>query len=662
VTSPSEKPPTESLAPERTAAESPPPESITSGEFDVARPECLETPYGEPVELSRPSWAEPWNFAGWGHAERLEFYASAPSAPPKITRPHTKLGEWSATAICGNDITSSVLYVTALCTIVSGVYAPIALAMVGLVLYLFRKIYEEVGSALPLNGGAYNVLLNTTSKYKASMAACLTLLSYVATAVISSTEAMHYAHAIWHVIPVVEGTVALLAAFALLCIIGIKESAGVALVIFLLHITTLVGIVVSGVLLVTSDVSILVANFGQLRWEGAGQALFLGFSAGLLGISGFESSANFIEEQAPGVFPRTLRNMWMAVFFFNTSISVLALGLLRTDEFAAHQETLLTEMGGRALGSWFAHWISVNAVLVLSGAVLTSYVGVTGLVRRMALDRCLPRGLLTENKWRHTPHWIPLSFFVLCVSILLITRGNVATLAGVYTISFLGVMALFAIGNRLLAVKRNRLPRTAKASWPGAVLALLAVLVGLAGNIIGKENEARLFLVYFAVAMAAVTIMFSRVTILKAFLYVGRAVHEKIEALNRVLSDWTLGKVNAINAQSMVFFTRGDSPANLRRAIEYVLHNEQTKNLKVVHVYQNEEDIPKRLAEQLRSLDEIFPEIRIDFLVVKGRFGPDLIQKLSAHLDVPQNYMFIGCPGDRFPHNLADLGGVRLIV
>lgn len=659
MTSPSEKPPPD------VATSSPGPDGATSAEFGVVRPVTGEVDalsYGDSVEPSRPSSAEPWNFAGWGHAERLEFYATARSAPPKVTRPHTKLGQWSATAICGNDITSSVLYVTALCTIVSGVYAPIALAMVGLVLYLFRKIYEEVGSALPLNGGAYNVLLNTTSKYKASIAACLTLLSYVATAVISSTEALHYAHGVWHAIPVVEGTVVLLAAFALLTILGIKESAGVALVIFVLHMITLAGIVVSGAMLVTSDVSVLFENFGQMRFEGAGRALFLGFSAGLLGISGFESSANFIEEQAPGVFPRTLRNMWMAVFFFNTTISVLALGLLRTDEFAAHQETLLAEMGGRALGDWFATWIGINAVLVLSGAVLTSYIGVTGLVRRMALDRCLPRGLLKENEVRHTPHWIPLSFLFLCVSILLITRGDVATLAGVYTISFLGVMALFAIGNRLLAVKRARLPRSAKASWPGTVLALMAICVGLAGNVIGNEDEARLFLIYFAVAMAIVTIMFARVTILKWFLYMGKAAHEKVEALNRALSDWTLGKVNAINSQSMVFFTRGDSPANLRRAIEYVLHNEQTRNLKVVHVYQDEEDIPKKLAQQLRALDEIFPEIRIDFLVVKGRFGPDLIQKLSAYLDVPQNYMFIGCPGDRFPHNLADLGGVRLIV
>ncbi len=31
-------------------------------------------------------------------------------------------------------------------------------------------------------------------------------------------------------------------------------------------------------------------------------------------------------------------------------------------------------------------------------------------------------------------------------------------------------------------------------------------------------------------------------------------------------------------------------------------------------------------------------------------------------LKVPKNYMFIGTPGGRFPHNIAELGGVRLIL
>jgi len=88
----------------------------------------------------------------------------------------TKLSELPATAICGNDITSSCLYVSALSIIYAGQYAWVALLMVAFVLFLFRKIYGEVVGALPLNGGAYNALLNTTSKSMASLAASTSAL------------------------------------------------------------------------------------------------------------------------------------------------------------------------------------------------------------------------------------------------------------------------------------------------------------------------------------------------------------------------------------------------------------------------------------------------------------------------------------------------------
>ena len=104
---------------------------------------------------------------------------------------HKRLSQFPATSICGNDITSSCLYVSALAIFYAGQYAWISLLMVSGILFLFRKIYGEAVGALPLNGGAYNILLNTSSKTSASMAACLTILSYMATAVISANEAMH---------------------------------------------------------------------------------------------------------------------------------------------------------------------------------------------------------------------------------------------------------------------------------------------------------------------------------------------------------------------------------------------------------------------------------------------------------------------------------------
>ena len=41
----------------------------------------------------------------------------------------SKLGELPSTALCGNDITSSCLYVSALCAAQAGRYAPIALGI-----------------------------------------------------------------------------------------------------------------------------------------------------------------------------------------------------------------------------------------------------------------------------------------------------------------------------------------------------------------------------------------------------------------------------------------------------------------------------------------------------------------------------------------------------
>ncbi len=604
---------------------------------------------------------DPFDFAGWGVSEKISDLGSEPIEMSSLIQADHKLGQWKATAICGNDITSSCLYVSALTVIAAGKYAPLALVIVAAVLYLYRKVYAEVGSALPLNGGTYTVLLNTTNKTVAAGAAVLTILSYIATAVISAGEAMHYAHNLWGGLPVIAATVVLLGLFALLNLIGITESAVVALVIFLFHMSTLtlLTVVVGGA--VINDPSILLANLAvEPSAGGIAMALFFGFGAAMLGISGFESSANFIEEQAEGVFPQTLRNMWLAVSIFNPLMCLLALGSIPMDQFGAHTEDLLAHMGLVSAGDAFTiggvsagvivqKWVSVDAVLVLSGAVLTSYVGVTGLIRRMTLDRCLPELLLAKNKWKETNHWIILGFFALCTSILFVTRGDVAVLAGVYTLSFLCVMALFAVGNMLLKIQRSKLPRAVRSSWPGVLTALIAVLVGLIANL--EVERVEIFLIYVALATAAIGVMFLRLRILSALLAISKSTVVTV-----------LETIESITSREVIYFTRGDNLPTLNRAVQYVLANEQTRHLKVIHVFAKDEDIPPDLAGHLTTIDHLYPQLRVDFLAVQGVFGPDVIERLSRRLKVPKNYMFIGTPGDAFPHKLAELGGVRLIL
>ena len=753
-----------------------------------------------------------------------------PSQPAPAEHGHTKLGQLAATAICGNDITSSCLYVSALAIVAAGKLAPISLLMVAAVLFLFRKIYAEVVGALPLNGGAYNALLNTTSKRWASVAACLTVLSYMATAVISALEGMHYVHNLWHGLNVLYGTIGLLAFFMFLTIIGITESAIVAIIIFITHLSTLTLLLIAGILFVFSggatdggdgfaqarsnfkeelpatpgstddfqqaqDATVEVAQDGAVtvemeEAEGASfwSALFFGFAVSMLGISGFESSSNFVEEQEDGVFPKTLRNMWIAVSFFNPLMALLALGVLSMVAIDENQAALLAHMGeviGGGEGTWMGDGlrtlISIDAAMVLSGAVLTSFVGVTGLVHRMTLDRCLPQFLLKTNT-RGTTHRIIIAFFLLSVSVLLITTNHVADtdvqkiqtaaasvqetvvlpalpevetlpdnpsasqqatheqqqkaydkvlaecerkmpasrilvdqginqlhedgeisekskkifkllskkdrallpnmdaeqveekmhvagenaqigkLAGIYTISFLSVMALFGIGNVLLKLKRKNLPRPARASWIAVLIAIAAVLAGLVGNALKDTEYLITFLQYFLPAMAVILIMLSRISLLKGVLSMVRNATASVVGPMTKIAGWVRKKIDEINSQQIVFFTRGDNTANLNNAVLYVQQNEHTNRLKIVTITNENHKPPEGLADELKVLDKVYPTIDIEYIELQGHFSPELISKLSTEWNIPKNLMFIGSPGGRLGYSLAELGGVRLIV
>lgn len=575
---------------------------------------------------------------------------------------HTKLSELPATAICGNDISSSCLYVSALSILYAGQFAWVSLLFVGLTLFLFRRIYGEVVGALPLNGGAYNVLLNSTNKSVASLAACLTILSYVATGVISANEAIHYASSFSHNLPILGGTVGLLLLFLLLNLLGLKESSKAAVVIFIIHLTTLVILCLACVwYLLMNGLGNFALNFAVKSEHSLAFQLFAGFSAAMLGISGFESSANYVEEQAKGVFPKTLRNMWIIVTVFNPLIALLALGVMPMGEARLHQQSLLAFMGSQSAGSWLSWLVSVDATLVLSGAVLTSFVGVSGLVKRMTLDRIFPQFLLKENK-RQAPYYILSVFFGLCVAILLSTGGELTALAGVYTISFLAVMGLFGVGNLMLKLKRKHLPRPERASIGSVFLALAAVSIGMVGNIYLNPAYLIVFFEYFVPTFLIALVMMDRSLILRGVLSIILYLFSPLKRSIERFTAWTNKTIKKINDQEFVFFSKGDDIASLNRVMIYIQNNEETNRLRIVTVESDQFKAPLNLARDIETLDRAYPDIDITYEKINGHFDPELIKALSDQWQIPTNFMFIGSPSQKFQYRVEELGGVRLII
>jgi amino acid transporter len=573
-----------------------------------------------------------------------------------------KLSQLPATAICGNDITSSCLYVSALTIVYAGQYAWISLLAVSAVLFLFRKIYGEVVGALPLNGGAYNVLLNTTSKSNASIAACLTILSYMATAVISASEAMEYLHSLFSSVHVFIATIIILTLFLFLVIGGITESAIVATIIFIVHLSAMLLLIVSGGLFILNNgLQVAADNFHTPVHGSIVTALFLGFSTAMLGISGFESSANFVEEQKPGVFRKTLRNMWVAVTIINPLMALTAVMVLPLANATQHTEALLSYLGGNTSGKWLATFISVDATLVLSGAVLTAYVGVGGLIKRMALDRILPQFLLKENKAGSSPR-IFIFFYFSCLSVLFITRGQLAALAGVYTISFLLVMAYFGYGNFLLKIKRSRLPRPECAPSFTVGVAILMVLIALYLNVKLHPEYLVIFLQYFIPAIVIIYLLLGRKQTLQYLLIVVNSFFDVVKRWAVFGRTQITKTIRKWSEQEFIYFTKGDDVARLNKVMMYVQENEITTKLKIVTVLKEQQEVSQSFIRDFEVLDRAYPDIHIEYIQVKGVFGPEFIKQLSKDWKIPTNFMFISAPSNKFPHRLSDLHGVRLVI
>lgn len=74
-------------------------------------------------------------------------------------------------------------------------------------------------------------------------------------------------------------------------------------------------------------------------------AIYLGFAAAMLGISRFENSVNFVEEQQDGVFPKTfpiICGLWSA---FLIPYCLFGSGDIPIPEVSDHANALFSYMG-----------------------------------------------------------------------------------------------------------------------------------------------------------------------------------------------------------------------------------------------------------------------------------------------------------------------------
>jgi len=599
---------------------------------------------------SKPDDINDWEYPGWGDV--FEKNISKDDLPKRIEK--HQLDVYRSVGIAGNDLLASVLYTTGILCAVCGQLAPFAMILAVLALHPFRKIFKECGTALPLNGGVYVALLNSCSKFIATFAASCSLISYSATAVVSASSCTTYAYNEFGEFPMLLVTVGILAIFALLVILGVKDSANLAFFIFSCHMITLIILIITCIVaIINNNGSILYNNY--LTPLGTSNTisydLFIGYSVSLLGLTGFETSANYIEEIGPfeteknkvgptrriSVFEKTIDSMWYLVAFINPTIALLTLGTVPLPEIVSNATNILSIVAERSGGKWLRTIVGIDAILVLCGGVLTAFVGVVGLVRQLASDRCLPSFLLAKNTWFDTYHWIILSFFTLCSALYLMTNGDVVILSGVFAIAFLMVLIMFALANMSLKINRPRLPRGVTASWGMVLTGFFAMIIGIIGNIINNITLLYYFLIYLFFYFSIILIKFNEMPLTKLLLYFVTQV-PILHHFEEILCE----RLKKMKRHTVVFFTTTSELHILNKALLYSKYNELCDQIIICNIRKSNKGagkIQKILKENMFVLDHLYPKTKIDLLLVTAdEFSPEVVQYLSQILKVERGH------------------------
>ena len=185
-----------------------------------------------------PSLENDWQFSGWGSTVWLDI---GPTVSDKIEIGLNKpfqLDQFRGSAVAGNDILGSVFYAFPSVVSVASVYSPLSLFIATLILFVWRPIMVELGSALPLPGAAYTYLLQTTGKKVAIVGATLGLLDFISTAVVSSLTAATYISGETDHLPIPVPWLGLLflVSFAILSLVGLRETTTTAFIILAYHV------------------------------------------------------------------------------------------------------------------------------------------------------------------------------------------------------------------------------------------------------------------------------------------------------------------------------------------------------------------------------------------------------------------------------------------
>ncbi len=412
---------------------------------------------------------------------------AAPAAPGKSAAQLRQLTWLLAWAVVFCDIGTSVYYVPGILYETVGNHAPlfVALTTVGFVLLSLK--YVEIAWRNPEGGGVVTITTKAFTPRWGCFGGMLITVDYFLTSAISSVSGFYYLASVF---PAMQPYVAELAAaglilLALVNVIGIRESASLALVMAIAALVVNLAVIATvvwhigprGVWHLLGSVP-NPARLGVRQW-------LIGFGGAWLAFSGLESISQLSPAMMEPLRDTARRAMIVVIATILVTSPVLTLfsiTLLSESVKAAHSERFISQIG-LSYGGWpVMVAVVATATSLLIFAANTAIIGSYHVFLALAEHGFLPRFVTRRNVQFSTPHVAIIIATVVPVLIVLATNGHMVLLGDMYAFGLLGAFSLSSIS---LDVIRWRLHRRGAGFWLG-VFTTAMVLTAWTVNLFAK--------------------------------------------------------------------------------------------------------------------------------------------------------------------------------
>ncbi len=385
------------------------------------------------------------------------------------------LGVNALFATAYGNVGSSIYYALGLVAGLALGLTPLVFLITGIFFFCTAATYAEATAMFPEAGGSSSFARHAFNEFVSFFAAWAQMLNYVITVAISAFFVPHYIGGLfWDPLRSAPGdvifAVGVIALLSVINVVGVKESAGLNIVLAVVDFFTQVLMVVVGAILVFSpDTLADNIHFGVApTWK----EFLLAIPIGMIAYTGIETISNMAEEAKDEAvtIPKAIARVRTAVYAIYFTLPAVALSALPVTQnpVTGEYQTLLgvaEQDGGFAgdpilgvikqLDLGFMQepgelYVGLLAATILLIATNAGIIGVSRLVYSMGIHRQVPDRLRQLHPRFGTP-WVGILVFgvIACLTLL---PGQADFLANMYAF---GAMLSFTIAHA--AVIRMRL-------------------------------------------------------------------------------------------------------------------------------------------------------------------------------------------------------------